>query len=164
MHGWTDRDDSQQCCDGQFGPVSNEEEIARLLHSKIVQPYAEPIRRGELFPAGGNAPSNLCGDADGVSILRLMGLAEQAILDKAMAQANKRPDRETKGAIIAKALKLRNISLSELGDQQIVFVYDDPRDDEPLHAVIRGNSDVTRANQDFVRSKICELFDRLISP
>ena len=153
---WTGRSDCVACCENSRGPVRDAEVIARLLHSKNLPPEFEPFRRAELF--AGKSFSNKCGDADGCSVIRCETYSPEQIQEKAEAQATLRSDREAKGALLAEVRELRNIAFSDLGGEQIVYVYDDPTEYEEEHAVMRCNEKIPRANQDFVRVQVSKIF------
>ncbi len=143
------------------------EALARLIHSKN---YPKPIsgefewvRRKELFPVPNKPIDNTCGNAEGVSVDRIIELTEDDIWQRSCARVSGKVDRQAKGALVAKATELRDISLEGIEVEQFVYIYDDPKPDNPQHSVIRGNDLIPRSRHDDLRSRVSDAFNRLIS-
>lgn len=160
---WTGRDDRSQCCPSDLGAPKDREKLARLLHSKIVEPDFDPLRRSDFFPPKNGKFSNECGKSDGSSVVRTDGLSDDQIRQMAQAQAERRPGRTQQGALVATCRDLRKIRLDDAAHQQ-VFIYDDPLEDEPRHAVVRGDERLDRPDQDALREEIRETFRTIVAP
>lgn len=161
---WSARPDDVPCCPGPDGAVAMQERLARLLHTRNIEPDFDPLRRSEFFPKTGKPFSNTCGYADGCSVVRCNGLTENDVRQRCQAQADKQPGRVQEGALVATAHDLRSIRLEDRPDEQVVFIYDDPTDSEPKHAIIRGKETLSRPDQDFLREQIRKAFSERISP
>lgn len=72
--------------------------------------------------------------------------------------AEQRPRRIALGAVVATTATLRGIEVDGRPGEQVVFVYDDPSDANPLHAVVRGSLSLDRPEQTFVRDRVREAF------
>lgn len=162
MKHWTSQTDKIARCDRASGAVDSSELVTRLLHTGNTPPNVEIFRRSELFFDKKKRHSNICGDCDGVSLVRSSGLTDKEIIDRSNELANKRDGRESRGALTAQVSELRAISLENYGDQQIIFVYDDPKSDDELHAIMRADENITRPNQDFIRDRINSIFSKKI--
>lgn len=162
--GWTSRPDDEACCEGEHGPVQPVEDLARLLHTRIVEPDYDPLRRSELFPDPKKGFSNTCGNADGASVTRCSSLSDEEIRQRSRVQAARRPNREQRGALLGRAGELRAIEMPDCPNQQLVFIYDDPNASEPLHAVMRGKETLTRPDQDDLRERIRTALSRHVPP
>lgn len=161
---WTNRLDTAACCPGSKGAVDSTEDVALYLHSKIDNPDTIPFERKRLTGEDlGRAISNVCGDADGVSVDRAIGLSEAEILVRAKAQAERQPDRVSTGAKIALVSSLRDIRRDEDDASQVVFVYDDPLADNDAHAVIRLKQGLHRAEFNIIRRRIIDAFSRRVA-
>lgn len=160
--GWTSRQEADACCPGDHGAVDDAERLARLLHTRIIEPDYDPLRRSDFFPPRGRPASNECGNSDGCSVIRADCFSDQEIRELAKLQAERRENRSQKGALVANAGELRSIRLPN-NDNQLVYVYDDPLVDQAMHAVIRGDDQLTRPDQDELREKIRDTFSGHIS-
>jgi hypothetical protein len=162
---WTGRSEVVACCAGGYGPVRNEEHVARLLHSEM--PGGEPFGCAELFwdeRAKKRPFSNSCGDADGSSVVRCSTLSDFELQTRSEQFALGKANRSAQGAIVAEASHLRKIELEDRSGEQLVFVYDDPKSNEPLHAVVRGSLQLSRPDQRRIRDKIKGAFGRKCPP
>lgn len=159
LGGWVDRPESIQCCPNSPGPVKGSERIVRLLHTRIVEPDFDPLKRSEFFPPK-NGFSNICGDADGCSVIRASDLTDEEINQKSEVQASRREGRSAQGALVTVANDLRNIRMIEFEEEQLVFIYDDPLDNEIRHCVVRGSEKLNRPDQDKLRYLIRECFNK----
>lgn len=159
---WISRSEATACCPGGHGPVQGCERLARLLHTKIVEPDYDPLRRSDFFPPTKRPMSNECGSSDGCSVIRASGLSDEDVRKLAQAQAARREGREQKGALLAECAALRAIRLPN-NDNQVVFVYDDPLGDEPRHAIIRCDDQLHRPDQDELRESIRAAFNEHVS-
>lgn len=130
MSDWTSRRDSEPCCLGPDGnpgaAVGDGETVARLLHTKIIEPEGRPFRREELFPRKGQPHSSACGKADGVSVVRRDGLTDDEVRARAAQHARRTPGRTQQGAVQASAGRLRALQLPDSDGGQVVFLYDGP--------------------------------------
>jgi hypothetical protein len=160
---WTGRQDSVQCCPDSPGAVNDDEAVVRLLHSKNSQPFQETFRTEELLPPKKRAISNVCGDADGFSITRLAGRTDHDIRKAAVDYAAQKADRTSSGALIAKAADLRKIRKTGDLQNQVVYVYDDPTNDDKNHALIRV-AEMDRPDFSDVKDKIGSVFSIKLLP
>ena len=161
---WTSRPDTQACCPGPHGPVGAGEKLARLLHTRNIEPAFDPFRRSDFFPPHNRPVSNTCGCADGCSVVRCATLSDAAIWDRSARQAGKRAGREPQGAWVANVDDLRAIGRTDSPDGQVVRIYDDPTGEDPLHAIIRGRETLDRPDQDRLRERIRQRFSTRIGP
>jgi hypothetical protein len=129
------------------------------LHSKNID---APIARKELFPDNEMAISNVCGDSDGLSVVRNIDLADGEILKRSAIQSAVRQNRTPRGASVASVFALRNIRTVDNPDKQVVFVYDDPKTDDPYHAVVRGEQCLDNPDRLYVRNLVLEQFHHTI--
>lgn len=160
---WAERPDGISCCGGDHGAVASDEVVARLLHSRIIEPDSDPVPRRELFPPP-KGFTNKCGDADGMSVTRRDTLSDDDLRARATVQAERKEGRTQQGALLATVAMIRAIRLDGEGDRQVAFVYDDPTEHEPLHAVVRGCDQLGRPDQDELRGRMRGLFDRQVPP
>jgi hypothetical protein len=142
--------------------VGDEEALARLLHSRIVEPEGQPFMRGELFPKP--SFSNECGQSSGASLVRRDALSDGEIRDRATAHAQRKAGRTQQGCIQAKAGDLRAIQDPEIAQGRLVYVYDDPSDEEALHAVLRCVDIADRPSQSALRDLVADAFASGVSP
>ena len=161
---WTGRSEAVACCGDDPGPVGPAETIARLLHDRNSEPFQETFRREELQPRSKQNFSNVCGDADGFSTSRADGLPDDEIRRLAAEQAALKPGRVSKGAILAIAGDLRQIRQTGDAQGQVVYIYDDPKPNDPRHAVVRVGETVSRADFDDIRVKLKSEFKTSVSP
>lgn len=159
---WTGRDDDEPCCGPIPGAVTADEFVARLLYSGNDVPDAAAFQRKELHPP--EVVSNVCGDADGLSVARRANRSDAELCQLADTQAALRPDRVGRGARVARVGDLRDIRWIASPDDRIVFVYDDPKPDDPHHAVVRVSDRVPRTDFDRLRTDIFEAFAARIHP
>lgn len=155
---WTNRPDSAPCCVSALGRVEDSEAVARLLHSKNAFPENAGLQRKELIPPIDRAPSNICGQSDGASVIRRDSISDDGLREKSAVQAAKRPGRTPEGARCAIVRELRQIRLKQHGQTQLVFAYDDPKDGDEAHAVIRVADCVGDEELNEVRDLIWEAF------
>ena len=155
---WTEQDDKIPRCGGRLGPVRDDEHVARLLHSNIHEPRKKALTKDELFaPAEGKQVSNECGESTGPSVDRCDQLSRAEIQRRSTEQAEKRPGRTSKGAMVASVGSLRSIRSPER-EGQVLFVYDDPRPDNPEHAVLRGSRDLSPGKRISLRDSVVAAF------
>ena len=154
---WTGRSDAVRCCESGRGAVLSGEQLARLLHTRNLPPNFDPFPRKELFPGKDGQFSNVCGDADGASVVRSSTLTDAEICERSGVQAAVRPNRDPHGAFIGPVDQLRLSRPDGLPDAQHVFVYDDPKPDDDLHAVIRGRETLDRPEQSRIISLIVSI-------
>lgn len=89
----------------------------------------------------------------------------QAVNLRAMEKSNPpKSVRVSNGARIAKATDVRSIRLARNPDKQVLFVYDDPCDEEPCHAVIRMDNDTPEEEVAGVLDKIAAIFRHSVKP
>ena len=156
---WTGRADHQACCGASPGPISDGETIARLLHANIRVEENAHLTRSELQPPRKRPLDNRCGQADGCSVDRSSRLTDEELLRRAAAHAL---TRISTGAIEWKAGDLRQIR-ADGDERQVVFIYDDPMNDNHEHAVMRVREDLARPDFDQVRDRIVRMpFRRLL--
>lgn len=159
---WTARPDSEQCCGADPGPPADGESVVRLIHTRIEEPEYEPFSRNQLVVLNGF--SNACGDADGTSVTRMHDLSDADVCAMAERLAAIRPGREGRGGLVAAVGAIRAVRLPHLPDEQICFVYDDPKLDDKFHSVIRVRSDLERTEIDEARVRLRAAFQRRIRP
>lgn len=161
---WTDRPDSAACCPGKKGAVEDAEQVALYLHSKIDSPDTIPFERTKLTGEKLGRPiSNDCGNADGVSVDRTIGLSDVELSLRAITQAERQPNRVSTGAKIAPVASLRGIRSEGNDTEQVVFVYDDPLSDNDAHAVIRLRQGFGRPEFIDIRRRIIDAFSRRVA-
>lgn len=158
--GWTSRSEGIACCPGALGPLRDVETVARLIVGKVDEPDFEPIRRSELFPNGADF-SNICGDSDGLSVARNSALSNEAVKIMSVAQANQRPGRNARGAIVANVQDLRDVRIQNL-PLQLIFIYDDAKKSDTTHAVVRCLESIDRPSQEQIRIEVRECFNVVI--
>ncbi|RVC43443.1 hypothetical protein EN781_18145 [Mesorhizobium sp. M4A.F.Ca.ET.090.04.2.1] len=156
---WTDRPENVSQCGGELGPVADDEFVARLLHERNLEPNFDPFPRSEIFGLKGQ--SNTCGDADGVSLVRCNLLTDDELVARSIALANLRPPRAAAGAHVGAVAAARAIRLEGI-PSQAVFIYDDPKQDDKFHAVMRGIEGLSRPVQSDLRREIMRVFNRRV--
>ncbi|QIK77752.1 hypothetical protein G7077_01315 [Sphingomonas piscis] len=139
--------------------MNDNEIVARLLHSGIAEPDFDPFLRKDFFPPQDREMSNVCGEADGVSVVRRLDYTDQDLQQKAVELAGE--NRTGEGALLARAADLRNIRLS-LVPIQAIYIYDDPTDEESGHAILRGIESLDRPEQEELRLSVRLRFDQRI--
>jgi|GEM_PF-6371218 len=159
---WTVRPDDEPCCGEAPGLVRCEEDIARLIHSKIDDPDVLAFTRKDLTGHGIPNPSNVCGQADGCSVDRVVDLDDDALRARSQQQAAKREGRTAKGAWIANVAALRTIK-HPAAPEGAVRVYDDPMPDNDRHAVLRVSAAIPRTDFNEMRRAIIAAFDRRVA-
>lgn len=159
---WTGRPDGEPCCGDEPGSVACEEDVARLIHSRIEDPDVLAFTRKDLTGQGIDRPSNICGAADGCSVDRATGLGDDELRRRAELQAAKREGRTARGAWIANVAALRAIRHPG-APEGAVRVYDDPMPDNDRHAVIRVSPDIPRTDFNEVRRAIIAAFGRRVA-
>lgn len=159
---WCGRTDRDACCDGPHGPVDGHENVARLLHEAIIDPDRAAFTRRDLAAHKIAEPSNVCGDADGCSVDRMIQLNEDDVAARSKAYAAEKPGRVAAGAVIASVADLRGIRHPSI-QGQAVFVYDDPRAANDLHAVVRLSDEVPRSDFKLMQRKVIDAFRRKVA-
>lgn len=159
---WTGRSEGEACCPGPNGPVRTEERLARLLHTRNLEPNYDPFARRELFPPKGGGYDNTCGDADGISVVRCSELSDENLRKRAQSQADIRPGRQQEGALLAEVQAVRSARAASFPNQQIAFVYDDAKQDDDLHAAVRGIETADRPEQDEIREAVRRAFAKRV--
>jgi hypothetical protein len=155
---WNSRSDAVACCNDGYGAVCTGERIARLIHSGISKTPNDPFKRSDIFNSDNKEFSNECGNADGLSVVRCAVLTDAEIESRSNAQAARISGRVPMPTLFASVALLRSIeALGRKGDQ-VVFIYDDPRPDDRLHAILRGDRSLDRPDQLFIRDRIRDLF------
>lgn len=160
---WTGRSESQPCCEGPLGRVEPSEEVARLLHSRIVEPDKAAFTRTELTGHGIANPSNDCGSADGCSVDRTASLTDAEIRERSELQAQLKAGRTSEGAIIANVGTLRAITHPDAPNGQAIYIYDDARADNDRHAVLRICEHIPRSDFGEVRRAIISAFAKRVA-
>lgn len=138
---WVDRDDTQPgaCCGDA---VADGEPLARLLNTEMWN-VVDQVLTAATFPSDAlkkpAAPNNKCGERDGESLLRCAQLADDVLreLSVEMFRGKARPDA---GAAKTTAAVIRQIR-EPADPAQLFFVYEDPVDGRPEHAVVRFTDD-----------------------
>jgi hypothetical protein len=160
---WTDRPDDCACCGDEPGAVKSNERVARLLHSKIIDPATAAFSRKELTQPEG-ACSDVCGEADGGSIDRCDSVTDDELRERACALADIRPGRKGQGALVANVADLRAIRHEAAPNGRAVYVYDDPMLENRHHAVMRVSSSVPRSDFIDIQTAIVKAFSRKVEP
>lgn len=162
---WTGHDDAKSRC-GQNGAVAAAESVGVFLFRKTDEseiPWDTFFRRKVLAaPDEKQTISNDCGNSSGLSVQRRRDGDSERVLEMAKEQASKKVGRVSEGVATASVGVLRNIKLSDESKQR-VFVYDDGREGDPLHAVIRVAS-CNRAAFDDIRTQIIDAFSERLAP
>lgn len=157
---WVDRPDTTagECC-GDF--VGLHESIGRLLNTEMWDPVNEVLTKAS-FPRDALEkpphPENACGLRSGESVLRCDGVTAEELNSASLAQyAGK--SKASAGAARAAALDVRAIREPGDDDTQIFYLYEDPLDELPGHAVVRF-TDVPdkRTGFNVVRSRLLKAF------
>lgn len=159
---WIERPDNVACCGDTPGSVACDEQVARLLHSKIDDPDILAFSRKELTGDGIKNPSNVCGEADGLSVDRAGGLSEDELRQLSNAQAERRPGRDGKGAWVANVAALRAITHAS-APEGAVRVYDDPMPDNDRHAVVRVADTISRTDFNEIRRAVMTAFAKRVA-
>ena len=160
MIGWAEQSDRQPCCESSLGAVANDEFIARLIIKPNPTNGYTPFRRGEIFGNTKHGTSNFCGEKSGCSVLRCNSLSVTKLTELSEAQAKMKPNRTGDGARRANTGTLRKIRAANTPDLQVVFVYDDPREDQIYHAVMRGSHKIEPSDQKLIIEDIEKAFQR----
>lgn len=105
-----------------------------------------PFQRSDFFR--GPAPFNDCGEQHGCSVDRMIDLADDEIRTRSATKAAVSNQRAVSagrpalmsgdGGLLAQVSELRLIRREGAPQEQVIFVYDDARDDNPHHAVLRA--------------------------
>jgi hypothetical protein len=152
---WFERSELRACCDGT-GPVSDQEKIARILFKRTAEPlHYEWLPRSELFPK--DSFSNDCGEQDGLSVDRSGSLSDDEINKRSALHAGHRPNRNPNGALEADVRSVRELRWLD-NDTQVCKVYDDPRNDNDEHAVVRAAVDIPKEDQSIFVRQVRDLF------
>ena len=161
--GWTSRSEESACCPGPHGAVARGEHIARLLHNKLTSPPGDPFLRSHIFPDMKKGFSNVCGEADGLSVVRSSTLSENDVRQRSAVFAQTKTGSAPDGAFVASVDELRAIEVDSRKGEKIVFIYDDPLSTEHLHAVLRGLETLDRPEQSMARDRIRDAFSQKIT-
>jgi len=147
---WTSRNEAAPCCAGEFGAVSSDEHVVRLRLKQYPQKGYSPFQRTDFFRT--SPPFNDCGQQEGCSVDRLLDLsdpqvrarseAKAALSNQRSIDAGREPLMSGDGGLVACVADLRLVRREGAPAEQIIFVYDDARDDNPQHAVIRAADSV----------------------
>ena len=149
-------------CPGPLGAVAAGEVVAKLLHTGNVDPKTKAFRQDDLFPP--TDFSNQCGQSTGSSVDRCGDLSDDQVLERSVqfaARRTKTPPPIACGARVADVDALRTISIPE-HEGQLVFVYDDPLEDNERHAIIRGRAGLPRPDRSRLRDEIVDRFAKVI--
>lgn len=140
---WTDCDDRLANGCGT-GPISDGEQVVRLLNLEMCP--TPGLLKEATFPSDAlrkpTVPSNACGSRDGESLLRLAG---KAVTDFAVecearfAGAKFGPA----GVCLSKVEPIRALRPPHDQSLQLFYVYEDPNEGQPEHAVIRYTDDIS---------------------
>jgi predicted 2-oxoglutarate/Fe(II)-dependent dioxygenase YbiX len=164
---WTSHPEADQRCSPAVEPVRRDERITRLLHSKNAVPEANRFQRKELqlnIEQADREVSDVCGDSDGASVIRSNQLSVADLRSRAEEQASRQLGRTSEGGITATVKTLRRIRMSDDAEKQVVFVYEDPKAGDPLHAVMRVAACVDRPEFKNVRRQIIDAFSEQFAP
>lgn len=159
---WSARPDNQSCCNGPHGAVADEEDVARLIHSKISNPDRAAFTRKELAADGIEVPSNVCGDADGCSVDRVIDLSDADLVARSEAYAALKEGRVAEGAMVASVGELRKIEHELADERRAVLIYDDPRADNDRHAVLRLCDKIPRSDFKLMQRAVIDAFARKV--
>lgn len=169
---WTDLIDiAPRCgCGVPYSACTSAEPVARITITQMPDIGYTPFQRKDFLPPKEYAVSNVCGDSDGVSVIRCQDLSAAAVRLKSQNRAteanrrrrlaNKAPNQAPKGALIAQVEDLRSIRTAGHPHTQAVFVYDDPTLLEPEHAVIRMSVNVAEDEVGVVLAAVRAAFSR----
>ena len=153
---WAGRGETKACCSGLLGAVVSTESVARLRMIRTPPQGYKAFRRSELFPRPGVDFSNVCGEADGLSVDRCDSLSHDALRTRSEHRAGASDERKGNGAVVAVVGAVRSIRLAGSEVFPVFVVYDDATTTNPEHSVIRGSELVPRAFQ-------ASLLDELIA-
>jgi hypothetical protein len=152
---WFERNERKACCDGA-GSVSDQEKISRILFKRTAEPlHYEWLPRSELFSKVGF--SNECGEQDGLSVDRSELLDDEEIDQRSAHRANVRPNRIPNGALQADVKSVRDLRWLDV-DTQVCKVYDDPKNDNGEHAVVRAAEDIPDEDRSIFVRQVRDLF------
>lgn len=134
---WVDRDDrvAGHC---PAGPVTDDEQVAKLLDT-ATWPDADDKMHDAAFQSKvlrqpvGRAINNACGSRDGESLLRCAQLSDADLIQRSERQRGA----ANRGAAIARTSDIRNIVLHHDNSVRVFWIYEDPNELDPEHAVIR---------------------------
>lgn len=133
-----DRNDLQAgaCCGGA---VTAAEPVARLLNTEMWDPIKQVLTTAA-FPREALqkpvSPNNNCGQRDGESLIRCEAMAASDLIELSQAQFAGKA-KGSAGAATALASDLRSIREPIAQGDQLFFLYEDPLEALPEHAVIR---------------------------
>lgn len=144
---WTDDADDVVRCPGYTGAVLSDEFVINYRSPPNPPQGYNPFSRKGFVPPSGEAQWNECGNSYGVSVDRCVRVDQDLIADRAREfteRANalalsrgKNPTRTTGDPQVAIVGDVRSISIDDRSFKQVLFVYDDGDDENPLHAVMR---------------------------
>lgn len=140
---WNDHQEGKPRYPSPLGSVRDTESVARLLRIKPKPKEWTPFRREDLFPRSKGEPCNVTGRSSGVSVDRCDGLTDEQLRSASRRLAALVLNDEPGGAIKASAGEIRKIRLDGSQDLQAVKIYDDAKDGNDRHAVLRGHSEIT---------------------
>lgn len=158
---WTGRPDNQACCGDSPGAIDAKERVAHLIHSRNSEPPSSGLKRDTLQPNGDF--SNNCGDSDGLSVDRCDGLSIGQLRERSTNLAEIRVGRTARGARIASVQALRAIGFADDPNGRAVYVYDDPRNDNSEHAVIRVTEHAGRPEFELIRTALIDAFSETVT-
>ena len=157
---WVDRDD-RIAGDCPAGPVHDGEPLARLLN-------AESYRDGQIQDVAFQTKyllrpkepiNNRPGERHGESLHRSSGLNDEDL----RAVSNSLRPTSARGAAVALAADIRDLSVPGVPSVQLFYIYEDPLPDEPRHAVIRyTDNPACKSASKLARKSLIALFQKRI--
>lgn len=160
---WTGRPDCEPCCPGPLGATADGETVARYVNSNTVEPDKAAFQRAELTGENYDPISNDCGSSHGCSVDRIDGLNEEAIKSRSELQAVGRGNRVAEGARLAIVEDLRAIRHHDYPDDQVVYIYDDPKPDNDRHAVVRVSDKLHRGELKELQRDLVAAFSKRVA-
>lgn len=138
---WDCRDEASATCPGPYGPVTNNEQVSRLLIRRTKEPLNwTPFNQKDLYPIAPNI-DNACGTErgqDGCSVDRFDHLDPTAVIARSDQFAAHGKNRVGHGALVANVGEIRSITAEDTPELPAFRIYDDSIQTNPEHAVIRG--------------------------
>lgn len=155
---WTEWDDSTGRCGADA--VAPGERLTRIMHRRIgTERHPDSyFTRTELQHFGTSDPiENECGKSSGTSVMR-RSVDDDALLNQQIDELLKgRSDFEIGGFATFSAGACRSIALKSQPNRQVIFVYDDPNEPNPKHAVIRIPRDLSKVDFNDARREMLRL-------